>query len=109
MLGWIDAGRVGRLTLVTSLFHRAHKRRLYETTLKEFRERRQRLCACHSHSKVTTLAFATGTRFTIHGSANLCGNGSGREQFEIVNDAGLHDWSAAWINELADRHEGKET
>jgi hypothetical protein len=45
-------------------------------------------------------------RLSIEGSANLCGNSSGREQFALIHDAGLHDWHAAWIEALITRHEG---
>ncbi len=105
MLRWLDEGRVGTLTLLASLFFRAHKRGLWEQTLTEFRTRQQRAAACHSHAKVVALAFADGGRMSIEGSANLCGNGSGREQFALFNDPGLHDWHAAWILDLVGRHE----
>jgi hypothetical protein len=108
LLTWLDEVSVKTIGLVTSLFHRAHKRGLFEETIREFHARGQRVAACHSHAKVITLAFSSGARLVIHGSANLCGNGSGREQFSLDNDPGLHDWSAAWIGELLDRHEGRE-
>jgi hypothetical protein len=38
----------------------------------------------------------------------MAGNGSGREQFALINDPGLHDWHAGWINEQVARGEGKE-
>jgi hypothetical protein len=72
------------------------------------RRRKQRAACCHSHAKVVTLAFADGARLAIEGSANLCGNGSGREQFALFNDPALHDWHAEWILDLIDRHEGKD-
>jgi hypothetical protein len=107
MLAWLDAGAVKHLSLVASLFFRAHKGDLWAETLTEFRRRRQRAACCHSHAKVVALAFAGGARLSIEGSANLCGNGSGREQFALFNDAGVHDWHTAWIDELIGRHEGK--
>jgi hypothetical protein len=55
-----------------------------------------------------TLALASGERLSIEGSANLCGNGSGREQLALINDAGLADWHAAWIDALVTAHEGDE-
>jgi len=61
---------------------------------------------CSSHAKVVALAFASGERLSIEGSANLCGNGSGREQFALIADAGLHDWHAGWIDALVTKHEG---
>jgi len=109
MLGWLDAGAVGELTLLASIFYRSHNGEQWAETLAEFRQRKQRAACCHSHAKVVTLGFASGERFAIEGSANLCGNGSGREQFALINDAGLHDWHAAWIDALVSKHEGHES
>ncbi len=108
MLGWLDSGAVRRLSLVASIFFRSHKGDLWAETLKEFRARKQRAACCHSHAKVATLAFASGERLCIEGSANLCGNGSGREQFALINDAGLHRWHSDWIDALVSRNEAKE-
>lgn len=107
MLAWMDAGAVGSLALVASIFFRSHNQQLWERTQKEFRERGQRAACCHSHAKVVTMAFASGERLSIEGSANLCGNGSAREQFALIHHAELHDWHAAWIGGLIDKHEGK--
>jgi hypothetical protein len=107
MLGWLDSGAVKELPLVASIFFRSHKGELWERTLAEFRARRQRAACCHSHAKVITLAFASGERFTLEGSANLCGNGSGREQFALINHPELTAWHSAWILDLVERHEGK--
>jgi hypothetical protein len=106
LLGWLDSGAVGMLSLVASIFFRSHNGGLWDDTLTEFRQRKQRAACCHSHAKVVTLAFATGAKLSIEGSANLCGNGSGREQLALIHDAGLHDWHAGWIAGLLDRHEG---
>jgi len=108
LMRWFDAGQVGSITLLTSKFHRAHKGQLWELSREQFRQRRQRLAAAYSHAKVCTLAFADGGRYVIEGSANLCGNGSGREQFALVQDAGLHDWHSRWIDDLVTRYEGQE-
>jgi hypothetical protein len=108
MLAWLDGGAVRELTLLASIFFRAHKAALWEETLHEFRQRKQRAACCHSHAKVVTLAFAGGERLTIEGSANLCGNGSGREQFALINDTGLHAWHSRWITQLVDKHEQSE-
>ena len=108
MLRWLDAGQVASLALLASLFFRSHNGELWAATLAEFRTRRQRAACASSHAKVVSLAFASGARLAIEGSANLCGNGSGREQFCLVNDPALCDWHAAWVTEAVDRHEGKE-
>ena len=91
--------------MLASLFFRSHKGELWEETLREFRQRGQRAACCHCHAKVVTLAFADSKRLSIEGSANLCGNGSGREQFALINDASLHDWHAKWIDELVTKYE----
>jgi hypothetical protein len=108
MLRWLDTGAVKSLTLLASIFFRSHNGDLWEETQAEFRKRKQSAACCHCHAKVSTLAFANGTRFSIEGSANLCGNGSGREQFVLVNDASLCDWHADWITDLVVKHEGKQ-
>jgi hypothetical protein len=109
LLSWLDTGAVRSLTLLASLFFRAHKGALWAQTLREFRDRHQRAACCHSHAKVVTLAFASGARLSIEGSANLCGNGSGGEQFALINDAGLHARHAEWIDNLVSRFDGDES
>jgi hypothetical protein len=108
MLTWLDSGQVTSLSLLASLFFRSHNGALWEETLEEFRRRGQRAACCHSHAKVVSLSFASGERLAIEGSANLCGNGSGREQLALVNDAALCEWHARWVTEAVSRHEGKE-
>jgi len=108
MLRWLDSGQVAKLTLLASIFFRSHNGALWDETLAEFRQRKQRAACCHSHAKVVSLSFASGARLAIEGSANLCGNGSGREQFCLVNDAALCDWHARWVLEAVAKHEGKE-
>jgi hypothetical protein len=109
MLGWLDSCAVGELLLVASIFFRSHNGALWGETLEELRSRNQRAACCHSHAKVVTLELALGERYSIEGSANLCGNGSAREQLTVINDRGLHDWHAAWIEELVSRHEGDQS
>ena len=107
---WFDSGRVKAMTLLSSIFLRAHKGALWEEALSSFRDRGQRAACCHSHCKVVTMAFVSGQKMTIEGSANLCGNGSGREQFAMIRDDALHDWHAAWIDTLVSKHgETKES
>ncbi|HEX5273160.1 MAG TPA: hypothetical protein VFW33_21840 [Gemmataceae bacterium] len=108
MLGWLDSGAVGELTLLASIFFRSHNGDLWETTLDEFRSRKQHAACCHSHAKVVAMAFASGERLCIEGSSNLCGNGSAREQFALIHDAGLTAWHARWIAEMVSRHEGDQ-
>jgi hypothetical protein len=104
MLGILDGPTPPRLTLLCSAFFRDHNRELWEETLAEFRDRGQRCAAARTHAKVITLDLASGVKLALEGSANLRSNGN-REQFLLVNDAALHDWHAAWIDELVTLHE----
>jgi hypothetical protein len=105
MLGWLDSGMVGSMTLVASIFFRSHNGSLWEETLTELRRRGSRAACCASHCKCMALEFADGTHLAIEGSANLCSNGSAREQFVIVHDRDLCSWHAGWINALVNKHE----
>jgi hypothetical protein len=98
---WLDTGTVGGMTLLVSKFFRSHNGELFAEMVEEFRGRKQRVAAVDSHCKVMALAFADGTRFAVEGSANLCSNGSAREQFCVINDAGIHDFHATWISAMA--------
>jgi hypothetical protein len=106
MLGIMDAPNPPRLTLLCSAFFRDHNKELWEETLEEFRERGQRCAAARTHAKVITLDLASGVKLSLEGSANLRSN-SNREQFALVNDAGLHDWHARWIDDLVTQYEGE--
>jgi hypothetical protein len=103
----LDTGAVRRLVLVCSSFFRDHNGDLWERTLEEFRQRGQRAAAARNHCKVITFAFADGTRLALEGSANLRTN-SNQEQFALFNDGGLHDFHAAWIDDMVSRHEGEQ-
>jgi hypothetical protein len=95
--------------VVDEFFFRAHNGELFTEMVGEFQKRNQRAAAVDSHCKVMALAFASGERFAVEGSANLFSNGSAREQFCLVNDAGIHDFHAAWISEMAARYEDHES
>ena len=106
LLGWLDCGTVGELTLLLSLFFRSHNGALWERTITEFAQRKQR-CACGpSHAKVYTLAFCFGEKYTIETSGNLCGNGSARGGLSIIRDDDLTNWHRAWIQKMVAKHDG---
>lgn len=106
MLSWLDAGAIGSLSLVASLFFRSHNGDLWQETVAEFRARGQRAVCCPCHAKVMALSFADGARMVIEGSANLCSNGSALEQFTVIHDADLCSWHGRWIDALVTKHEG---
>jgi hypothetical protein len=106
MLNLIDTDAAGKVTLLCSAFFRANNKDLWAEALEEFRDRGQRAAAARSHCKVVTLAARDGRRLSLEGSANLRTN-SNREQFALTQDTPIHDWHAAWIDELVSRHEGE--
>lgn len=108
MLRLLESGKVRQLSLICSKFFAEHDKDLYEETLQEFRKRGQRVAAPRSHAKVVTMQFADGEKLILEGSANLRTN-SNREQFCLIHDAGLHDWHAAWIDQLIKTHEIDES
>ena len=108
MLAWLDAGAVSRWRWSHRSFSARTKATYGPRRCKSFAHEDSTAC-CDSHAKVVTMAFASGERLAIEGSANLCGNGSGREQFALINDPYLHDWHAAWIDQLVTKHEGDES
>jgi hypothetical protein len=108
MVRLLDSGAVRRLTLLCSSFFRDHNTDVWEETISEFRARGQRAAAARSHCKVVTFAFASGRRLTLEGSANLRSNGN-RENLTLIDGASLHDWHAAWIDELVTAHEGEQS
>lgn len=103
MLAWLDSGAIGSLSLVASLFFRSHNGDLWEETVDEFHRRGQRAVCCPCHCKVMSLTFANGVKMAIEGSANLCSNGSAREQLCLIHDPALCDWHARWIEALGDK------
>lgn len=108
IVGWLERGQVKEFNLLSSLFFRAHKADLWASTLEEFTRLGQRAACCHSHAKVVSMTLADGRAMSIEGSANLCGNGSGREQFALFNDVSLANWHHGWICDLIGKH-GKGT
>ncbi len=98
LCGWLDSGLVQRLVLLSSDFMKEGNPDTYYGAVKELAEARgQAVAAARCHAKVATLAFADGLRLVFEGSMNLSTNRN-VEQMAVVNDAGLHDWHAAWID-----------
>jgi hypothetical protein len=54
------------------------------------------------------MLFGDNTRLVLEGSPNLRTNGN-IEQFSLINDHHLHDWHAAWIDDLVSRHESDQS
>jgi hypothetical protein len=101
----LDGRKIRRLVLLTSDFHAKSNAGIYAGAVKELaQERGQAVATARCHAKVCTLAFADGLRLVLEGSANLRTN-KNWEQLTAINDADLHDWHAAWIDQKVREHE----
>lgn len=105
MIGWLDRREVLKLNLLNSKMNKAWKTETWAMAIEAFAQRGQRAAAADSHAKVITFEFASGDRYWIEGSANLSGNGSGREQVMICNGCDGVDWHRAWIEQFISKHE----
>jgi hypothetical protein len=99
LLGLLESGKIGGLTLLASSFHRANNKDLDEWFRAELAAYPcSKTTAARSHCKVVCFDFADGAGLVLEGSANLRTNGN-REQLMLVRDRPLHDFHAAWIDE----------
>jgi hypothetical protein len=105
MAGWIDGGVVKRLALLSSDFMREGNPETYFGAVKELAEARgQAVASARCHAKVACLEFTDGLKLVFEGSMNLSTNRN-VEQMAVINDSGLHDWHAAWIDTKVGEHE----
>jgi hypothetical protein len=88
------------LTLLVSVFHREHNKDLHEYAVGELRAHpKVKVGAARSHCKVTLFDLGDGDALVFEGSANLRTN-KNREQLCAFRCRELHDWHAAWIDQL---------
>jgi hypothetical protein len=105
MTRWLDEGLVKSLTVLCSDFMAESNAAVYQGAVAELAEQRgQTVASARCHAKVATLAFSDGLRLSFEGSANLSTNRN-LENLCVVNDPGLHDWHAAWIDAKVREHE----
>jgi hypothetical protein len=102
---WLDEGLVRRVSLLAADFMAKASPKVYQGAVEELAGRRgQVVGSARCHAKVVTLAFADGLRLVFEGSANLRTNRN-MENLCVVNDPGLHDWHATWIDAKVREHE----
>jgi hypothetical protein len=109
MARWIDEGLVRRLMLLAADFMAKASPEVYRGAVAELAEQRgQTVGSSRCHAKVVTLAFADGLGLVFEGSANLRTNRN-VENLAVVNDPGLHDFHAAWIDARVRDHEVEQS
>jgi hypothetical protein len=95
------------LTLLVSVFFREHNKRLYEWFAEELKAHpTARLAAARNHCKVVCFDLGANDGLVFEGSANLRSNRN-REQLTAIRDRQLHDWHAAWIDDMVKADDGK--
>lgn len=100
LCGLLDTRKGLALTLLVSAFHRAHNKELHEWAVDELTAFPSvSVAAARSHCKVVAFDVADGDALVFEGSANLRTN-KNREQLAVFRDRALHDFHAAWIDEL---------
>jgi hypothetical protein len=101
MVGLIDTGLVGKLTLLCSDWMRDANVKTHAYAVEELAGRRgATVAAARCHAKVSVLVFAGGARLVFEGSGNLSSCRT-VEQVTCINDGGLADWHSGWIDRLA--------
>ncbi len=102
LLGLLESGKIGGLTLLASTFFQGHNKELDEWLRGELAGYPgSKTAAARSHCKVVCFDFEDGAGLVLEGSANLRTNGN-REQMILCHDRELHDFHAAWIEEIGE-------
>jgi hypothetical protein len=99
LLEMFDAGQVGRLDFLYSVYFRSNEKEICERLTHELGRRGERVLAMRTHCKILLFETTAGGYFTVESSANLrsCKN---IEQAIFTNDAGLFDFHRGWLNEI---------
>jgi hypothetical protein len=106
LLSLLEARKELALTLLVSVFHREHNKDLHAWLADELKNHPgARIAAARSHCKVVCFDLGRRDGLVIEGSANLRTN-KNREQLTVTRDRRLHDWHAAWIDELVGADDG---
>jgi hypothetical protein len=106
LLGLLEGGKIGGLTLLASHFFKAQNKELFEGFRQDLAAFPGcRIAAARSHCKIVCFDFADDAALVLEGSANLRTNGN-REQMILCHDRELAAWHSAWIDELVGQHEG---
>jgi hypothetical protein len=99
LLGELDAGRIGKVDFLYSVYFKSNERESCERLTHELTIRGQRVLAMLTHAKVVLMQLTDGRGFVVESSANLrsC---SSIEQIMLTHDADLFAFHRGWINEL---------
>jgi len=102
LLNELDAGTVGRLSILTSGFFARHNKQLFQAFRTEIRDDYPGsvLAFGRTHAKIAVFEFADGScPLVMEGSANLRSNDS-LEQLACIRDDGLAEFHRQWIDRV---------
>lgn len=97
MLGLVDEGRIGRVSLLVSHYFKSQNRALYDTLVPPLLDRGHRVLAMRTHCKIILARMADGSEYVVEASANLRSCRS-VEQFFLARDAGLYAFHHGWLD-----------
>ncbi|MCG2683982.1 MAG: hypothetical protein L6306_10255 [Planctomycetales bacterium] len=99
LLTEIDAGRIGKVDFLFSVYFKSNERESCERLAHELTARGQRVVAMLSHAKILLMQLSDGRSYVVESSANLrsC---SSIEQIVVTHDRELFDFHWRWINEI---------
>ncbi|NLF70097.1 MAG: hypothetical protein GX575_13740 [Candidatus Anammoximicrobium sp.] len=106
LLGELDAGRIARIDVVSSIYHQAHNPTQSKRLTDELAQRGSRHRPAKCHAKVLSFQFADGRAAVVESSSNLrsC---QMQELSTISGDPALAKWHAGWIAEVLDREQAR--
>jgi len=106
LLAELDAGRIARIDVVSSIYHAAHNPTQSQRLTDELARRESRHRPAKCHAKVLSFQFADGRAAVVESSSNLrsC---QMRELSTISGDPELAKWHAQWIAETLDREQAR--
>jgi len=100
LIGLLDAGRIGKLDFLFSVYFKSNEREICERLAHELGTRGQRVLSMRTHCKLLLIELGDGRDcYTIESSANLrsCKN---VEQSTFTNDRALLAFHRGWLDEL---------
>lgn len=98
LLGLLDAGKIGRISMMTGIYFKRRESAVYATLLEGLQERHQRFLCFECHAKIM-LFNHKNTYIVMEGSANFTANPR-LEQNVIIHDKALWQFHKAWMDEM---------
>lgn len=106
LVGELDAGRIQRIDLVSSIYHQAHNPTQSRRLTDELDRRGSRHRPAKCHAKVLSFQLVDGRAVVVESSSNLrsC---QMMELSTVSGDPELAKWHARWISEVLDREQAR--